>query len=209
MDITLARRSLALAFPLLVGVGLALAVGLMVGGGASAPLLLDPGPFVRYGLPIAKGIVTLGSALTLGSLLLAAFAMPQDSPLFSRALGVSAIGAGAWALSGFVVAFLTFLSVYLEPVSVDDRFGEVLWLFLSETEVGRAWLVTVGLAAIVTVLSIVVRGFAGVAVTGVLAVAALWPLAEQGHAAGAANHQIAVGSSFVHAVFVSFWVGGV
>lgn len=208
MDLTLARRGLALALPLLAGVALALTIGLVVGGGAAAPLLVDPGPAVRYGLPIAKGLVTLGSALSLGSLLLAAFAVPQDSPLFSRAMVVSAVGAGAWAIAGFAVAFLTFVSIYLEPITVDERFGDVLWLFLSETDVGRAWLITVGLAAVVTVLSIVVRGFAGVAITGVLAVAALWPLAEQGHAAGAANHQIAVGSSFVHAVFVSFWVGG-
>lgn len=204
----MSRRIVQVALFLLAGMAIALFVGLVIGGGAAPQLLMDPGAFVRYGLPVSKGFVTLGSALSLGSLLVAAFALGSQSPLFSRALVVSAFGAGVWTIAAAVVALTTFLSVYVEPITLEDRFGEVLWLFLSETDVGRAWLLTTALAAVVTVLSIVVRTYGGVFIAGLLAVAALWPLAEQGHAASAANHQIAVGSSFVHSVFVAFWLGG-
>lgn len=194
---------------LLGGALVALFVGLAVGGGASPLLLVDPGATVRYGLPIAKVMVNVGVALSLGGLLSAAFALSHTAPAFDKALLVSALGAGLWTVAGATTAFLTFLSVYLEPVSRDPRFGEVLWLFLSETDIGRGWVITVSLAAVVTVMSLVVRSFALVGLTGLLAVAAVWPMAEQGHAAGSANHTVAVSSSFIHGVFAAFWVGGV
>lgn len=207
---TLLPLGVARATAVLAAVAVAaLLVGLAIGGGADALLLVDPGPAVRYGLPIAKVLVNAGAALSLGSLLVAAFALSQSSAAFDKALLVSAVGAGLWTLSAATTAFFTFLSVYLEPVRADSQFGELLWLFLRETDIGRAWLITVGLAAVVTVMSLVVRSFAFVGVTGLLAVAALWPMAEQGHAAGAANHGVAVSSSFVHGVFAAFWVGGV
>jgi len=105
-------------------------------------------------------------------------------------------------------AFFTFMAIYVEPVSIDQQFGDLLWLYLQSTEIGRSWLITMGLSAIVTVLSVVVRSFGGVFAAGVLSVAALWPLAEQGHAAGTANHEAAVSASYAHSVFAAMWVGG-
>jgi len=202
-------RALALSVtPAVIGAAAALVVGLLVGGAALPQLLIDPGPFVRWGIPVAKALVNLGAAMSLGSLLLAAFALPRASVAFSRAMVTSAVGAACWTIAALATTVLLFLSVYLEPVALTDRFGEVFWLFASETDLGRSWMITTGLAAMVTVLSVVSRSYSGVAATGVLAVAALWPLAEQGHAAGSANHQVAVSSWFVHAVFAAFWVGG-
>lgn len=206
---TLLPLSVARALALLVGGALAaLLIGLAVGDGAEALLLVDPGSVVRYGIPIGKVALNAGAALSLGGLLVAAFGLSQSSSAFDKALLVAALGAGLWTVAGVATAFLTFLSVYLEPVSNDSRFGELLWLFMTETDIGRSWLITIGLAAVVTVMTLIVRSFALVGVTGLIAVAALWPIAEQGHAAGAANHGIAVSSSFVHAVFAAFWVGG-
>lgn len=193
---------------LLVGTLAALFAGLIYSGASLPLLVVDPGPVVRFGLPVAKAFVNAGAAVSLGALLLAAFAFPERSSIFSRAMGVSAVGAGVWTAASITTAFFTFLSVYVEPVSLDQRFGEVLWLFLGETDVGRAWLVTTLLAAVVTVMSVLVRSYPLVFATGVVAVTAWWPLAEQGHAAGTANHQAAVSSSFIHAVFAAFWVGG-
>ena len=194
--------------PLALATLVAMVVGLVLGGAGLPQLLVDPGPVVRYGLPTAKAMVHLGAALTLGSLLLAAFALPQNSPHFSRALGVSAGGAALWTLAAIATGLFTFLAVYVEPISIDQRFGEVLWLFTTQTEIGRAWLITALIAASVSVLSVLVRSYPLVFATGVLAVAAMWPLAEQGHAAGTANHEAAVSSAFVHGVFAAFWVGG-
>ena len=208
MNSSVTQAVVKAVIPLTVATLLALLAGLIVGGAGLPLLLVDPGPVVRYGLPLSKALLNLGAALCLGSLLLAAFALPQASAVYGRALGVAAGGAGLWTLSAIATGLFTFLSVYVEPLSVDQRFGEVLWLFTTQTEIGRAWLITALLAATVTLLSILVRSYPLVFATGLLAVAALWPLAEQGHAAGTADHQAAVSSVFAHAVFAAFWVGG-
>jgi putative copper resistance protein D len=192
----------------LSGLGVALFFGLLAGGGAEPLLLVDPGPTVRWGIPLAKAFVHLGAALAVGSLMVAAFVLSRKAKAFSLALVVAACGAGLMTVASGASAFFTFMAIYVEPVSIDQQFGDLLWLYLQSTEIGRSWLITMGLSAIVTVLSVVVRSFGGVLAAGVLSVAALWPLAEQGHAAGTANHEAAVSASYAHSVFAAMWVGG-
>ena len=192
----------------LSGLGVALVFGLLAGGGAEPLLLVDPGPTVRWGIPLAKAFVHLGAALAVGALMVAAFVLSRKAKAFSLALVVAACGAGLMTVASGASAFFTFMAIYVEPVSIDQQFGDLLWLYLQSTEIGRSWLITMGLSAIVTVLSVVVRSFGGVLAAGVLSVAALWPLAEQGHAAGTANHEAAVSASYAHSVFAAMWVGG-
>jgi putative copper resistance protein D len=192
----------------LSGLGVALVFGLLAGGGAEPLLLVDPGPTVRWGIPLAKAFVHLGAALAVGALMVAAFVLSRKAKAFSLALVVAACGAGLMTVASGTSAFFTFMAIYVEPVSIDQQFGDLLWLYLQSTEIGRSWLITMGLSAIVTVLSVVVRSFGGVFAAGVLSVAALWPLAEQGHAAGTANHEAAVSASYAHSVFAAMWVGG-
>lgn len=206
---TLQAKAVSRTFGLLsAGALVAVVLGLWLGGGAAPLLLIDPGSLVRFGLPVAKVFVNLGAAIALGSLLVATFVLPSSSPSRGRSLLVASVGAGLWTVAAITTAFFTFLAVYAEPVSLSQRFGEVLWLYLTETDSGRAWLLSIGVAALVTVMTVMVRSYALVAVTGVIAGAGLWPLAEQGHAAGTLNHEIAVSSAFVHGVFAAFWVGG-
>tara|TARA_B110000503_G_scaffold1777_1_gene2413 strand:- start:932 stop:2914 length:1983 start_codon:yes stop_codon:yes gene_type:complete len=195
-------------FLILAGLSVAIFAGLAIGGGAQPLLLADPGALVRYGLPIATAVVHLGAALSIGSLMVAAMVVSSTYRGFSQSLIVAAIGAGVTTVASVLSGFFTFLAIYVEPVSLDQRFGEVLWLYMQETEVGRAWLLTVGLSAVVTVLALAVRSFAGVFATGLLAVSSLWPLAEQGHASGTANHEAAVSASYLHSVFAAIWIGG-
>jgi len=190
------------------GMLVALVVGLAVGGGADPLLLVDPGDVIRYGIPTAKALVHLGAALAVGSLMLAAFALSPRDPGFDVSLVVAATGAAVMTLSSAASAFFTFLAIYLEPVALTQQFGDILWLFLLETEIGRAWLISTMLSAIVTVLALLIRSHTGVFFAGVVAVASLWPLAELGHAAGTANHEAAVSASFTHSVFAAMWVGG-
>lgn len=192
----------------LAGLGIAVVVGLLVGGGAAPLLIVDPGPTVRWGIPVAKALVHLGAALSIGSLMVAAFVLTRRQKAFSSALLVASIGAALLTVASAATAFMTFMAIYVEPVSIDQRFGDLLWLYLQSTEIGRGWLITMGLGAVITVLTLVVRSFGGVLVAGVLSVAALWPLAEQGHAAGSANHESAVSASFAHSVFAAMWIGG-
>ena len=201
-------RGVGLALGVVAFSGLALTLGLAFGGGAQAPLLVDPGTIVRYGLPAAILMVRISSSLTVGALLLAAFALPSTHPAFERAMLVSAWAAGTWTASSLAASALTFTSVYLEPLAWDDRFGALLASYYSGTEFGRAWLWSTVLAGVTTVAAVGARSYPAVFFTGVVAVAAIWPLSELGHAAGAASHAQAVSSSFVHNVFVGFWVGG-
>lgn len=191
-----------------MGLGVAAVVGLLVGGGAAPLLIVDPGPVVRWGIPVAKALVHLGAALSIGALMVAAFVLTRRQNAFGSALVVASVGAGLLTIASAATAFLTFMAIYVEPVSIDQRFGDLLWLYLQSTEIGRGWLVTMGLGAVATVLTVVIRSFGGVLVAGVLSVAAVWPLAEQGHAAGTANHEAAVSASFAHSVFAAMWVGG-
>ncbi len=187
---------------------IALLIGLVVGGGAEAPLVADPGAVVRYGLPIAKVAFNLSAAVTLGALLLALFALRPASVEFHRALDVAAGASALWTATAAANALLVFLSVYLEPFSLDERFGRLLGTYLTETEFGAAWLATLLMAATVTVLCFAVRSPAILAAVFVLGVAALWPVATTGHAGGTADHDAAVTAVYLHALFAALWVGG-
>ena len=197
--------------PLIVVVAagiVAATAGIIFGGAALAPLLVDPGVAVRYGLPAAMLVLRIASSLTLGALLFAALALPAQSPAYEKTMQLAGWSAGTWTLASVVAGFLTFQAVYLEPISATDQYGNLLALFFSQTEFGRSWLWSTLLAAITTILTIASRAYTPVFFTGLAAVAALWPLSELGHAAGAASHNQAVTSAFLHNVFIGFWVGG-
>ena len=204
----LIRSVVVVTSPLAVVGVIALLVGLWFGGGAAAPELIDPGALVRFGLPVSMFVLRVASALTLGALLLVAFALPIKHSVAEQMMRVASGAAITWVASSALAAFLTFLAVYVEPVTLDDRFSNVLSLFFAQTEIGRGWLWSTLLAGVVSVVVIVARSYPSVFLTGTLAVAALWPLAEQGHAAGTDSHNQAVMASFLHSVFVSFWLGG-
>lgn len=187
---------------------LALLIGLAFGGGADPALVADPGEVVRYGLPIAKLLFNLSAAVTLGSLLIALFALIPGAREFHRALDIAAGAAALWTAAAAANALLVFLSVYLEPFSLDERFGRLLGTYLTETEFGASWLAATVMAATVTVLCFAVRSPAILAAVFILGVAALWPIATTGHAGGTADHDAAVTAVFLHSVFAALWVGG-
>ena len=194
---------------LLLAVALvALFVALAFGGGAEAPLISDPGPIVRFGLPVSKLLFNLGVALTIGTLVLVCFALSKDEDAYDAAIDVAAAGAAFWTVASASTGFLTFLSFYQRPVSFDPAFGQTLTQFITDTEVGRAWLIITLIAAAVTVLCFAVRNPTGLIFVTVLAGAALLPIAEQGHSAGAAGHDAAVSSLGLHLVFAAVWLGG-
>lgn len=187
---------------------MAVLVGLVLGGGAEAPLLSDPGVVVRYGLPIAKLLGTLGAAGAIGGLLLALLALAPERPEFGRALDVAAASAAVWTLASALSGFLTFLAIYAQPITFDPQFGALLSNFFSTRELGQAWLATTLMAAVVTVLCFALRSPALLAGVAVIAVAALWPVAQTGHAGGTADHDAAVTAVYLHSVFAAMWVGG-
>ncbi len=193
---------------LLLAAFVALLAGLAFGGGADAPLLVDPGAVARYGLPIAKMLVNLGGAGTIGALVLVLFALDSARPEFTRALDVAAASAALWTVAAGATAFFTFLTAYQQPISLDASFGDILGSFLTTTELGQSWLATVLIAAGVTVLCFAVRNQTALVFVTAIAVIGLIPMASQGHRGGTADHDSASSALFVHVLLAAVWLGG-
>ncbi|MCU1405267.1 MAG: copper transporter [Glaciihabitans sp.] len=193
---------------LLVVSFVALLAALAYGGGADAPIITDPGAVVRYGLPIAKLVVNIGAAGTIGALVLAVFALAADKPEYGRALDVAAGASALWTVASAATGFLIFLSIYNQPVSFDDRFGDLLSSFMTTTELGQAWLATTLIAAALTVLCFAVRHQTAIIFVTILAIAGMIPMSLQGHAGDQASHESAITAVYLHIVFAAIWLGG-
>jgi len=193
----------------LVLVALAFAVFALQFGGAVTPeKIADPGPIVRYGLPLSKVLVNLSAAGTIGSLVLAAFAMTRTKPEFGHTLDVAAASAALLTVSSAAAGFFAFLTAYQQPLSFDDRFGKVLGDFLSGTALGQSWLATALIAAVLTVLCFAVRNQGVVLAMAVVAILGLIPMALQGHAGGTESHDAATSAIYLHIVAAAVWLGG-
>lgn len=187
---------------------LALLLALAIGGGADANPLQDPGPLVRLGLPAAKLLVNLSAAATIGTLALIGFALTADRPEYARAVDIAAASAALFTVAAGITGFLSFLSVTGIAVSFDDSFGATLGLFLTSISLGQAWLGTTLIAAAVTVLCFAIRNQTALIFVFALSVAALVPMAQQGHKGGAQSHDEAVAALGLHLVFAAIWLGG-
>jgi cytochrome c oxidase assembly factor CtaG/putative copper export protein len=187
----------------------ALAGALAFGGGAKAPVLGDPGLFVRVALPVSKMLVDLSAATMIGALALALWALSRSDRAYARAIDIAAASATLLTLVSALTALLTFLNVSVVPLTLDRGFGAQLLFFLTQLALGQAWLITTLLAAAVAVLCIAVSNQTALFFVGLLAAGTLVPLALQGHAAGTASHAMAITSLGLHVLFVSVWLGGV
>lgn len=187
---------------------LATFAGLAYGGGAAPLPIQDPGPVARWGLPVAKLLVNLGAAGMIGALALAVWALTPKRREFDIALDIAAASAAVLTVASAATGIFTFLVVTGEPLDLGDAFGQKLGQFVTTIELGRAWLTTTLVAAAVTVLCFAVRNHTALVFVTVLAVAALVPMAQQGHAAGAAGHDAAITALGLHLVFAAAWIGG-
>lgn len=268
-------------------------LGVWFTGAVLPALVLDPGPFVRWGLPVAETAAQLCAATTIGALVLAVCVLPRrtststrvtgtrtartdaldDRAAGDRAAGVrgvglvdradgarrddavhgtDCVGAGrvvagraervdraatraaeraaahgrvmadgtgyarsllvaAWAAGGWTVAavaqlVLTYANVAGTSLS-SAGFGDEIWMFGTQIPLGRTLGSVVVVAAVVTALAMVVQTPTGAAWSLALAVVALWQLAQLGHAAGAAGHDLATSALFVHLVGAAVWIG--
>lgn len=199
----------SLAFALSIGAGLiSLLIGLIIGGGAAASALADAGEVVRYGQPIAKLIMNFSTAVAVGSLIFAAFALQDKTRLLGKALDLASAGAIIWAISGALNFLFTYLYVSGSAISFDSSFGESLWMFASSIEMGTSLALNICAAVLISVLAIAARSLTSTALLAALGLAGLVPMALIGHAAGTAGHAMAVNSIGIHLVAVVMWVGG-
>lgn len=181
---------------------------LSFGGGAAEQLIQDPGPLARYGVPVSKLFVNLGAAGMIGALVLAVWALSPKRREFDLALDVAAASAAVMTVASAATGLFTFILVTAVPFDLSDAFGQKLGQFVTTIELGQSWLITTLVAAAVTVLCFAVRNHTALVFVTVLAVASLVPMAQQGHAAGAAGHAAAVTGLGLHLVFAAVWLGG-
>ncbi|MCP2334124.1 cytochrome c oxidase assembly protein [Actinoalloteichus caeruleus] len=174
--------------------------------------LPDPGDVVRYGLPVARVVAEVGAAVTIGSLLLAAFLTPPQRSGELAADGFAAVriaswAAAAWALGAAVTVPLSLADAVGWPLArvLDwEMFGELL----GQLEQARAWAWTAGLALAVAVACRVVLTWSWAVAWFFLSLAALLPVAMTGHSASGGAHDVATNSLLFHLFGTMLWVGG-
>ncbi len=184
-----------------LGVWLAFAIG---GALTSAPGNVG----VPIALTVATLLVYLSASVAIGSLTLALWALPTTSGGYRRSIDVAASASVIATVSAASAAVLSFMNVSQSPFIPSPEFGQQLGFFLTEVGLGQAWLIVTLCAASVAVLSVAISNQTALFFVGLLSLGTLVPLALQGHAAGAAAHDIATNSLLLHVVFVAVWTGG-
>jgi len=201
---------------------LGLAAALLISGAAAAREVSDPGALIRWGLPISKAIHNVSLATVIGGLIFAVAILPRNAngsrskdattpehPAFSRALAVAAAAGAAWTLSAIAVLVLTYSDVAGQSLSGDAEFTRALVYFMTDIETGRAWLAVTIVSAVVTTALFGVRSLTGLALTLVLSLVGMVPIALIGHSSSSSDHEGAINSLALHLMGVSAWVGGI
>lgn len=203
-------RALRAAGPaILIAAALAALVWALAFGGGAAPLVIgDPGPIVRWGLPVATLFVNLSAAGMVGALVLALFSLKAGDREFDTALDTASVSAAIFTVAAAVTAFFTFVNIFNARPSADAEFGAQLGRWLLEQESGRTWLITTIAGAVLTVLTFAVRSWTATLFVAILALATLVPMATQGHSGEEANHDAAVMALVLHVAGAAVWLGG-
>lgn len=178
--------------------------------GILAPLVLeDPGPVVRWALPLVRVVSDLSSAATLGLLILAAFLVPERKTTERRiqASRLAAVTGVIWFVSAGLGVFFTFAS--LAGLSLGDpELGRQFLTFVWSLEVTRVLSISTGVALVVTTGALLARARPTFAWLAAVALGGIVIVALTGHSAGSASHEDAVNSLGVHLIGVTVWVGG-
>lgn len=186
----------------------AVVAGVAFTGAAAPTALRDPGALVRWGLPVASTAAELAASATLGGLVLLATVLVRrpDGAVVRAASGVTGAAAAVWTLAAVVELVLTYANVAGLPLD-DPAFGGELGQFVTQFELGRVLLTVAVVAAVVTALALLTTSPLAAVWTAVLVLVALWQSAQTGHASGAASHDLATSSMFLHLVGAALWVG--
>lgn len=221
-----AARRIVPILVLAIFVALVSLVGAAVFAASFAPqLMMDPGPLVRWGLGTATLLTELSISVTLGALMLAVFVVPNAGQAkqsaraeaakgkqvgagltFRTTMNIAAGGAVAWTLTA--IAKLVFAGANTIGTQITDPFfGEQWTTYLINIPSGKALLSITITAAVVATLCLLISGPIGAMITLVIAMYPLVMMAMMGHAAGNANHELAVSGMFLHLVGAAIWIG--
>jgi len=203
---------LVIAIPLAVACSI---LGLTLTGAFTAnQQLVSAGDLVEYGLPVARVVHDTMAALTIGLLVVGAFALPAQkkdhgamSNVQHRASRWAAATGAVWFLAAVVSIVFTGANTLGVPLT-SPVFARNFMLFAFQVEIGQALVVSAVAILVATVVAAFATRVTTLAVATVAGLFALLPLALSGHAAGSLEHANAVNSLAVHLVAVCVWAGG-
>ncbi|MBM6403350.1 bifunctional copper resistance protein CopD/cytochrome c oxidase assembly protein [Phycicoccus sp. CSK15P-2] len=198
--------------PLVVAVGaalLALAPAALVTGAVAPLALADPGPLVRWGVPVVDAVATLAAVTVVGLLLMAAFVVPERARTdrrveASRLAGTVGLG---WVAAAALQVVLTFADLAGTPLTEPGLLDQLV-SFVWTLETTRVLTITLLAALVVAVGARLAQGRAAMAWLAAVALFGVVVQALTGHAAGSASHEDAVNGLAVHLLGVTVWVGG-
>lgn len=202
------KTSRALFIFLIFGLVFATVVGLQISGAAKPFELVDPGDLVRWGLPIARSITDIAMATSVGALAIAAFVFAEGSKQLKTAMNVASIAAVVWTLAGMLQFNFIYLNITGSAFSLEQSYGEGLWMFASTIELGQYLGLNILAGALIAILALAFQRLTAAALIAALGFLSLVPIALTGHAAGTANHGMAVNALGLHLVAIVLWVGG-
>lgn len=190
----------------------ALVVALSAAQALSLLGIPDPGSLTTYGLPAVRALADLSAALTVGSLLFAAFLVPPQSNGLLDVGGYRAVRRASnfaliWACCAALLIPLTVSDTTGQPVS-DTLRPDALWRAIDQIELAGAWRTTVVFALIVAVGARLALRWGWTPVLFGASVVTMMPLALTGHSSSGGAHDVATNSLILHLVSAAVWVGG-
>jgi cytochrome c oxidase assembly factor CtaG/putative copper export protein len=192
----------------------ALVVALVAGGAVREKVisgLADAGSLTRWGLPVARLVMDLGGALTVGTLLCAVALLPSAKgvldPQAVRYIRASSWIAAGWAVGAAATLLFTVSDILGEPVAKVAG-GNELSSYVGQLPQGTALMIVVLLTAMIALLTRTAATPGGAAGLLVVALVALLPPPLTGHSATSPNHELAISGLAMHVVALAPWVGG-
>lgn len=197
-----------LGVPYLAGIVAMVAAALATGAFVGLAGFDDGGAVARYGLPLARTVLDISAALTIGLLLLAGTMVPERTSTRRRltATRIATLTGVVWVTAGIALLLLAVSNisgVHVTDPSFGAQVASVMWSF----EYFRVILISTLIALVATVGASVARSTVAITWMAVLSIVALIVLALIGHAAGAAAHDSAVNSIAVHLAAAAVWLG--
>ncbi len=197
-----------------VALAAAAVVAAIVGTGATDPPpitgLDEPGPLVRFGIPVARTLLDVCAVATAGVAILARL-LGFDRPDDTEPVMTSARRVGVWASAGWTAAALVsigLLTAELNPGSAPSP--AAMWEYVSNIAAGKGLLLSAVCGAISLMLArlslrhgenVPAELRAGIALFGLL------PLPLTGHASNWPYHDLSMVVMELHVVTASAWAG--
>jgi putative copper resistance protein D len=201
-------RVVSLFFFTLAALALGATVAIQIGGAAKPFTLLDPGDLVRWGLPLSRAFMDVAMATTIGALAIAAFVFSEGSAKLRTTMNIAAGASVLWVISGMLSINFTYLNVTGLAFNTGQSYGAGLWQFVTQVDLGIYLALSLVGALVVSILAIASQRLTAAAIATAVGFLSLVPIALTGHAAGTANHSMAVNSLGLHLLAVTLWVGG-